>query len=98
MEIEKIKSRLVQEFGYSEKGAELVARQLAQLDPKLADAFSRWWRDGSTTDIEIEGFTVQRLMNEHRMNPIAAFLTLNWLLREPNKALISLAKGHDSVS
>jgi len=98
MEIEKIKSRLIQEFGYSEKGAELVTRQLLQLDPKLADAFARWWQDGNTTDIEIEGFTMQRLINEHDMNPIAAFLTLDWLIREPNKALISLAKGHDSVS
>ncbi len=31
------------------------------------------------------------------MKPPAALLTLDWLLREPDKAVASLRKGHDWV-
>lgn len=32
------------------------------------------------------------------MNEVAGFLTLDWLLREPEKAIASLKKGHDTIS
>jgi hypothetical protein len=97
MDTEIIKGRLTKEFGYPPKGAELVAHQLLQLNPRLYDEFTIWWQNGIVPEIEIEGYTLKRLMNEHSMNPIASFLTLDWLLRDPEKAKASLEKGHDHV-
>ena len=41
--------------------------------------------------------TIQRLIEQHNMKPIAAFLTLDWLSREPEAAIASLKCGYDRV-
>jgi len=89
--------RLVNEFGYSPKGAEIVWAKISQLSPMVASEFEKWWLEGQIPDMSIEGYSVQRLMNEHKMNPIAAFLTLDWIVRDSEKALCILAKGKDNV-
>ncbi len=98
MDIENIKTRLMQEYGYPAKGADLIVQQLTQLDHRLRDPFTRWWETGAEPAIEVEGYTLERLIIEQGMNPVASFLTLDWLLRDPGKAKASLRKGHDQVS
>ena len=90
--------RLNGEFGYPEGGARLVAEKLLACAPQIKRAFSLWWETGNLTDLQIEGYSVKRLIDEHSMNPIAAFLTLDWLSREPEKARASLARGHDRIA
>jgi hypothetical protein len=97
MDAQSLILRLVSEFGYPQAGAQLVAGKLASCSPELQAAFLEWWNTGHFSEIQVEGYTVQRLMTEHHMKPIAAFLTLDWLRREPQKALASLKKGHDKV-
>lgn len=46
---------------------------------------------------ETEGYSVQQLMTERGMNPIAALLTIGWLMQEPEIAKASLKKGSDHV-
>lgn len=89
--------RLIDEFGYPKKGAQIVVQKLMQCTPEVKEAFLAWWHSGETGALEVEGFTVKRLMKHHGMNPVAAFLTLDWLKREPDAALSSLVKGHDYV-
>jgi len=36
-------------------------------------------------------------MNEFDMNPIAGFLTLDWLMKEPEKAKLTLEQGYDTI-
>lgn len=98
MEINQVKDRLVREYGYSSSGVEIIAAQLLRLEPQLSAAFEEWWNSGNVPKAEIEGYSFERLQNEHGMNPIAAFLTLDWLLREPEKAKVALSKGHDRLS
>ena len=43
--------------------------------------------------IIIEGYSYKTLVENYGMKPIGAFLTLDWLIREPQKALTSLKKG-----
>jgi hypothetical protein len=89
--------RLIGEFGYSPYAADVTARELVAADPRIQEAFYRWWNTSEISDIEVEGHHLQRLADEHGMNPIAAFLTLDWLIKEPEAALASLARGHDRV-
>ncbi len=90
--------RLQDEFGYPEDGAKMVAEKIVAATPLVQVAFLAWWQSGTMPGtLEIEGFTTERLMAEHGMKPIAAFLTLDWLAREPQAAKVSLARGHDSI-
>ena len=88
---------LVHEFDYPEAGARLVAERLARADPRVWKAFRIWWDTGMLPELSIAGQTVQTLMTAHGMNPIAALLKLDWLVREPGQALMSLAREHDRV-
>jgi hypothetical protein len=90
-------SRLVSEFGYSPYAAAVTAKELVTAHPRVQEAFYHWWRTGKVTDLEVEGYNVRRLANERGMNPIAALLTLDWLLKEPKAALESLARKHDRI-
>ena len=87
--------RLVAEFGYPPKGAQLVAQKLVNCTPQIKDAFEKFWQNGEMPLFEVEGYTFSRLADEHGMKPMAAFLTLDWLIREPKRAKASLRKGHD---
>ena len=97
LSLEFLVPRLIAEFGYPAEGARIVAEKIAACGPQVRAAFAMWWQTGELTDLEIEGYTVERLMAEHNMKPIAAFLTLDWLGREPEKARASLRRGHDRI-
>jgi hypothetical protein len=94
---EEIIQRLTSEFGYPPEGAVLVADQLAELTPEVYAAFQEWWLDGLLSTFQIGDYTLQQLVDEHLLNPIAAFLTLNWLQTEPEQAEAALRRGHDRV-
>lgn len=98
IKIEELVSRLIFEFGYPEEGAKLVAEKLAACQPEIKEAFLKWWDEGQLGTIEVEGYTLQKLMEKHSLKPIAAFLTLDWLAREPEKARAALARGHDRIT
>lgn len=94
---EDLRHALESEFGYPRKGAELVANKLDHLSPQIARLLEQWWITREIPALELEGYTVERLMREHSMNPIAAFLTMDWILREPTAATTSLHRGKDEV-
>lgn len=89
--------RLISEFHYPPQGANIIAQKLVNCSPDLQNAFITFWETGEIPPLEVEGYTVERLVTEHGMKPIAALLTLDWLKREPEKAKASLIKGHDFV-
>ncbi len=95
---EVLLARLSNEFGYPPHGAELIATDLTALAPALQVAFELWWTSGQISPLIIEGYNIETLMREHGMNPIAAILTLDWLVREPEPAKASLKRGHDRVT
>ena len=88
---------LITKFGYPKSGAALVSGKLLHLQRPIKSIFKDWWLLGENPDVEIEGYTFESLMELHKMNPIAAFLTLDWLIREPERAKESLKHGYDYV-
>lgn len=96
--LEEIIPRLVTEFGYTEKSAESVARDLLACTPIVRAAFGKWWRgEGLDTSLEVKGYTLKRLIKEYGFLPLAAFLDIDWLIREPEKASRALSEGYDIV-
>jgi hypothetical protein len=93
----EIRNRLVNEFGYPPKGAEIILDKISKSAPEVQKAILDFIETGGVTAMEVEGYSLTQLRDEHGMKVIAAYLTLDWLIREPEKAKASLKKGHDFV-
>lgn len=93
----ELTTRLTNELGYPQSGAQLIADKIERLRPELHEAFGLWWNTGEMPVVEVEGYTVARLVKDYSLNPLAALLTLDWLLREPEAAKATIGRGHDRV-
>lgn len=89
---EQVRERLITEFGYPPEQAGITAEKLLHLESGLQTDFEEWWETGRLPETEVEGFTVKRLMEQRELNPVAAFLSLDWLLREPKIAKETLSR------
>lgn len=94
---EELITRLVGELEFSQNSAWSTADELLNLHNTLQAEFLQWWHTGKLPEVVVEGYTVASLMTEYQMQPIAAILTLDWLIREPEDAKASLAYGYDEV-
>ncbi len=69
-----------------------------RLAPSLHDDARRFIQTGAQeSSVTIKGWNLKRLVEEYKMKPTSAFLTLDWLIREPDAAAKSLAKGYDTI-
>lgn len=94
----EIVPRLVAEFGYTEKNAQSVALELQACTLLVQEAFEKWWHgEGLDPHLEVKGYTLKRLTEEYGFGPIAAFLDMDWLIREPEEASQALSEGYDVV-
>jgi hypothetical protein len=95
---DEIMPKLIADFGYTEKNAQRVALNLEACTPVIQEAFEKWWRgEGLDPHLEVKGFTLKRLIEEYGFEPIAAFLDMDWLIREPEKASQVLFEGYDVI-
>lgn len=78
---------------YPEFMIDNTTTKLEKLSPVIAKAFEQWINCKQTPDLCIEGYSYTELVHNWGMKPIGAFITLDWLIREPEKAKKSLKKG-----
>lgn len=82
------------ERGYGEKSARLVAAELTILHKPLDIYLEKWVQNGTDiTDYETNGYSIKSLMEKYNMAYPAALLTMDWLIKEPEKAIQSLNRG-----
>ena len=81
------------ENGYSEKSANLVLNELAQLSAPLNDCLVEWIETGNCKDYAVDGFSIFDFQENRKMKYPAALLTMDWLIKEPEKARESLKRG-----
>lgn len=92
--MENIRELLMSRMGYSEQDATLLCNDLTLLDPSLAPALNRWVTAGICSDAtEYGGYSIDSLCSEFEMNFVAAILTLDWIIKEPEQALPALKSG-----
>jgi len=88
-------TRLLIHRGFTERNARLVASEINQLHPSLIPLWERWAKNASVCDdFSVEGYSIKSLMEKQRMTYPAALLTIDWLLKEPEKAKTSLRRHH----
>lgn len=90
--MEKLKALLLEE-GYPTHMLENTIQKLLILQPQIKKIFNVWIETHNEPSLSIEGYSFNCLVQNYGMNPIGAFLTLDWLLREPEKAKKALQLG-----
>lgn len=78
---------------YPEFMLEQTADKIERLTPEIARHFETWAETDENPNLEICGYSFSRLTSEFKMKPVAAFLALDWLVREPKKASAALNRG-----
>ncbi len=95
---EDLIDRLISDFGYTLDRAPSVARKINAFPLALKSSFWKWWQTGILDeDLQVEGFTIGWLIRSRGMKPIAAFLALDWLSRDPEKARATISRGYDTI-
>lgn len=91
--------RLISEFGYSSKEAEVTANDLVAADHRIKVPFWRWWQTGQLDrKLEVEGYSLDWLLEERAMKTPGAFVTLDLLLKDPKTVKSALNRGYDSLT
>lgn len=94
--IESIEKRLVED-GYPPAKVAPTAARLSGVTEPLHGAIATWVDEGTILNVEFAGFTAHSLISEHRMKPAAMFLTLDWLIRDPEEATKAVRAGYDRI-
>ena len=97
MTSEAIASWLMSDQGYPRERAAALAGKILNCASFIQAGFEQWWQTKQLPELEVEGVTLKLLIEEHNMKPVAAFLTLDWLLRDPEEAKKFLHTGYDAV-
>ena len=92
IEDKQILNILIKE-GYPEFMHEKTILKIKNFSEQVSSAFKQWIIDNTEPDITIEGYSYKYLVNSMKMQPIGAFITLDWLIREPIKAKSALMQG-----
>ncbi|MBQ2856269.1 MAG: hypothetical protein IJE78_03945 [Bacteroidaceae bacterium] len=92
MSMEKIKQMLL-ERGYAGKQVNTVINDLMAMDESLKEGFSLWIETEKETDCTIKGITLSELKKKFGMTYPAALLTMDWIIKEPEKAIESINYG-----
>lgn len=78
---------------YPDYMLEQTADKVERMDERIKAAFEEWVDSNFIPTIEIEGWSYNKLVEKFKMRPVAAFLALDWLTRDPEKASKALKRG-----
>ncbi|CCZ69759.1 MULTISPECIES: hypothetical protein [Bacteroides] len=87
-----IKEILAKE-GYPDFMIESTMEKIEKFAPAVANAFSEWLDKGIEPYLEVGDYSYTVLIQAYKMKPIGAFITLDWLYREPDQAKKALKRG-----
>ncbi len=70
---------LIETRGLDPEHARAMAVRLLSSTPRLRGAFQKWWLTGRVENVEVDGYSLRRLVEEKEMTPLGALLTLSLL-------------------
>lgn len=84
---------ILKEQGYPTFMFEKTADKVENLSQPLKESFSLWVESGIEPSLSIKGYSYSILIEKFKMKPVGAFITLDWIVREPEKAIENLNRG-----
>lgn len=92
--MENIRKLLEHRLNCSSHEAQILCDDLAKIDCTLLPALNKWiTEEGDIEETEYNGYSIASLCENYDMNFIAALLTIDWLIKEPKKAITALESG-----
>lgn len=85
------------EHGYSEAGAYSAAAKIETMQPDLKTALINWVKSGEIPEFTVEDFDISGLVEHKELSVPAAFLMLDWLMRDPDSAKKALSGITDEL-
>lgn len=85
---------LLNNFHYSNKKAEAIIPDLQVLTPPLDTYFEDLVAKKSLPDYEVSGYSLWQFISKYKMSPVAALLTMDWLIKEPSVAITALKETY----
>ena len=85
--------QLLIDNGYPTHMIEKTIEKIEHFQPIVKKAFNDWVASGQDPKIEIQGYSFAQLIKDYGMKAIGAFITLDWLIRDPENASRSLKRG-----
>lgn len=85
--------KILIERGYKADAARLLAALLSRINGKLRPLLDAWLENESEGDIVVAGISLITLKNKHNLKYPAALLSIDWLIREPEKAKAAIIRG-----
>lgn len=79
--------------GYKPQQAKSVSVSLQKIDNTLKPLLENWLSYEKEIDYNVNGISISFLMQKFKMLYPAALLTLDWLIREPEKATNAINRG-----
>ena len=84
---------ILKEQGYPTFILDKTADKIEKMSPSLNKAFVDWVEQGIEPTFSIHGYSYSFLIEKFNMNPIGAFICLDWIIREPEEAIEKLNCG-----
>ena len=85
--------QILKDEGYPAFMVEKTILKIENFCPLVKSAFIKWTQTKECENIAIEGYSFFSLMDKYGMTPVGAFITLDWLSREPERAKKKKKKG-----
>lgn len=91
---QEMQKLLCERLDCSAEEAQRIAKDLEQLREELVPVLNTWINGETVSgDISYEGYTLNGLIKDYKMQFTGALLTLDWLLKEPDAAKKALRYG-----
>lgn len=87
-----IRRYLLHTLHYRENEAERVLQQINRMDEKVLSWLAQWREEGTYPDEQVENVTVQELVDNLSMEPVNAFIAVDWLTKQPEEAKYALMR------
>lgn len=89
-----MKDIIMQRLGMGDAEAELMVQELSNVCMELKPLVKAWLETGTEEDDTLyHGYSINSLKRDYGMYFTGAVLTLDWLIREPEKAKAVLTIG-----
>lgn len=88
MKAEKIIQILIEEKNYDKVQTERLTPKIEALSTEIKDSLVKWIESGDVSSPEYSGYTVEKILKaKPGMTALAAYLTLDWIRKDPKTAI-----------